>query len=123
MRNGNERQIVNGYFRKCEPFEGSANIPLIIAGSTDLGFRAGQVCLQPVCLEDLLPTLLDLAGIPCPNVDGESLVPVLSGEDREIRSWLHFEHASCYTAFSVIPSSVAPHDHRHLKSESRRPRR
>ncbi len=87
----------HGYFRKCEPFEGSANIPLIIAGSADLGFLAGQRCSQPVCLEDLLPTLLQLAGVPCPEVDGVSLVPKLSGDDHQIRPWLHFEHAPCYS--------------------------
>jgi len=87
----------HGYFRKCEPFEGSANIPFIIAGSSELGFRTGQRCAHPVCLEDLLPTLVELAGAQCPAVDGVSLVPVLRGEDREIRPWLHLEHATCYS--------------------------
>ena len=87
----------HGYFRKCEPYEGSANIPLIVAGSADLGFRSGQRCLQPVCLEDLLPTMLQVAGAQCPDVDGVSLVPVLQGQDVVIRKWLHFEHATCYS--------------------------
>jgi len=87
----------HGYFRKCEPYEGAANIPLGIAGSPELGFRSGQRCFQPVCLEDILPTLLDLAGIkPAAAVDGVSLVPALRGQDRPIRPWLHFEHAPCY---------------------------
>ena len=30
----------NGYYRKCEPYEGSANIPFIIAGSKSLHFNA-----------------------------------------------------------------------------------
>ena len=87
----------HGYFRKCEPFEGSANIPLIIAGSPQLAFRSGQRCDQPVCLEDLLPTLVELAGATCPKVDGVSLVPVLRRDDRQVRLWLHFEHATCYS--------------------------
>ncbi len=87
----------HGYFRKCEPLEGSANIPLLIAGSADLGLRGGQRCLSPTCLEDLLPTLTQLAGVPCPPVDGQSLVPVLRGETQQVRSWLHFEHAPCYS--------------------------
>ena len=29
----------HGYFRKCEPYEGSANIPFIISGSPSLGFK------------------------------------------------------------------------------------
>jgi arylsulfatase A-like enzyme len=30
-------------------------------------------------------------------MDGISLAPVLRGEDRVIREWLHFEHATCYS--------------------------
>jgi arylsulfatase A-like enzyme len=87
----------HGYFRKCEPFEGSANIPMILVGSPELKFRAGERCRQPVCLEDLLPTLVELARAACPTVDGVSLVPALRGEEPVIRPWLHFEHAPCYS--------------------------
>ena len=88
----------HGYFRKCEPFEGSANIPFLVAGSPELGFRPGLRSFQPVCLEDVMPTLLELAGAARPEVlDGVSLVPVLRGENRVIRPWLHFEHAPCYS--------------------------
>ena len=87
----------HGYFRKCEPYEGAANIPLIVAGSPELGFRPGQRCFQPVCLEDILPTLLDLAGArSVVKFDGVSLAPTLRGESRSIRPWLHSEHAPCY---------------------------
>ena len=34
----------HGYFRKCEPYEGSANIPFIISGSPALGFKTGSAC-------------------------------------------------------------------------------
>ncbi len=87
----------HGYFRKCEPFEGSANIPFIIAGSPELGFRLHLRCHQPVGLEDLLPTLVELAGARCPGVDGVSLVPLLRGKQQVIRQWLHFEHSPCYS--------------------------
>ena len=87
----------HGYFRKCEPFEGSANIPFIICGSSELGFQSGQRSMQPVCLEDLLPTFVAMAGAECPKVDGISLVPVLLGKEDETRPWLHFEHANCYS--------------------------
>jgi arylsulfatase A-like enzyme len=88
----------NGYFRKCEPYEGSANIPLIMAGSPALGFKSSARCDQPVCLEDILPTLLELAHVNRPNVvDGVNLVPVLRGETHVPRQWLHFEHAPCYS--------------------------
>jgi arylsulfatase A-like enzyme len=87
----------HGYFRKCEPYEGAANIPLIITGSPLLGFRPGLRSFQPVCLEDIMPTLLAIAGIDRPEMmDGISLVPALRLEDRAVRDWLHFEHAPCY---------------------------
>jgi len=87
----------HGYFRKCQPFEGSANIPFIIAGSAELGFRPGLRSFRPVCLEDVMPTLLELGGATRPEVlDGVSLVPTLRGAKHEIRPWLHFEHATCY---------------------------
>ncbi len=86
----------HGYFRKCEPYEGSANVPFVISGSPDWNFAAGSRSMQPVCLEDLMPTLADLAGIPCPPVDGVSLAPRLRGEAQVVRPWLHFEHAPTY---------------------------
>ncbi len=87
----------HGYFRKCEPYEGSANIPFIVAGSSSLGFQPGARCEQPVCLEDLLPTLVALAGLPKPEaVDGLDLASALRGTGRIARERLHFEHAPCY---------------------------
>jgi arylsulfatase A-like enzyme len=88
----------HGFFRKCEPFEGSANIPFLVAGSPELGFKPGLRSMQPVCLEDVMPTLLDLAGASCPKpMDGVSLVPVLRGAKVLVREWLHSEHAPCYS--------------------------
>lgn len=88
----------HGYFRKCEPYEGSANIPFIICGSPSLGFRSGMRIEQPVCLEDIMPTLLSLADTKSPaHVDGVNLVPILRGQKLLIREWLHFEHAPCYS--------------------------
>lgn len=87
----------HGYYRKCEPYEGSANIPFIVCGSPSLGFQAGLQVMQPVCLEDLMPTLLGLAGAKGPaRMDGVNLAPALRGEKQSIREWLHFEHAPCY---------------------------
>jgi len=88
----------HGYFRKCEPYEGSSNIPFIIAGSPSLGFKPGLRINQPVCLEDIMPTLLALAGTKNPApVNGVNLFPVLRGQEQVVREWLHFEHAPCYS--------------------------
>jgi arylsulfatase A-like enzyme len=87
----------HGYFRKCEPYEGSANIPFIVAASPDLKFTAGLRSHQPVCLEDIMPTLLELAGLPSPKpMDGLSLVATLRGSPARLRATLHSEHANTY---------------------------
>ena len=88
----------HGYFRKCEPFEGSANVPFLITGSKAMGFAKGVRSEQAVCLEDLMPSLLAMAGSEIPaHLDGENLLPTLRGETQQIRDWLHFEHAKCYS--------------------------
>jgi arylsulfatase A-like enzyme len=86
------------FFRKCEPYEGSARIPLLIQGSPELGLKAGQRSMAPVGLEDLMPTMLELAGLEAPaGVDGASLVPILRGEAERVREWIHGEHSPCYS--------------------------
>jgi arylsulfatase A-like enzyme len=88
----------HAYFRKCEPYEGASHIPFLIQGSPELGFQKGAVCEQPVCLEDVMPTLLALAEVAIPEgVDGEDLLPVLRGRRDVERPWLHGEHAPCYS--------------------------
>ena len=85
------------YFRKAEPYQGSAAIPLLIQGSDELDFKHGATPAGVVCLEDIMPTLLELADAPCPDdVDGRSLVSVLRGESEGVREVLHSEHAECY---------------------------
>ncbi|MCC6581620.1 MAG: arylsulfatase [Phycisphaeraceae bacterium] len=88
----------HGLYRNCEPYEGAARIPFIVWGGSELGFKSGQVFDQPVCLEDIMPTCLDLAGAPIPdNLDGRSLVPILRNEPVAWRPWLHGEHAPCHS--------------------------
>jgi arylsulfatase A-like enzyme len=100
----------HGFFRKCEPYEGSANIPFIIAGSPELGFRRGLVSDQLVCLEDILPTLLAAAGGKSPQLmDGINLAPVLRGEKQTVRPWLHVEHAVCYSKEQAFHSLTDGH--------------
>lgn len=88
----------HGFFRKCEPYEGAGNIPFIVAASSQLGLRRGAKSLQPVGLEDVMPTLLELAGAPRPaSADGRSLVGVLRGAETPVREWLHYEHSPIYS--------------------------
>lgn len=82
-------------FRKGFGYEGSARVPLIITGAPSSERRVGgRVVDQVVELRDVMPTLLDLAGLPIPEtVDGVSLAPYLRGEEpAAAREWLHGEH-------------------------------
>ncbi len=88
----------HGYFRKCEPYEGSANIPFLFAASDRLKLHRGAQSLQPAGLEDIMPTLLELAAVERPaSVDGHSLAAVLRDPQAPGRPWLHFEHAPIYS--------------------------
>ncbi|AKU15857.1 arylsulfatase [Luteipulveratus mongoliensis] len=81
-------------FRKGFGYEGSANVPLIIGGDTGRAAHADRVVDEVVELRDIMPTLLDLAGIPIPpECDGRSLKPFLDGETvTDWRPYLHGEH-------------------------------
>ncbi|QDU69524.1 arylsulfatase [Engelhardtia mirabilis] len=87
-------------WRKTYAYEGSARIPMLVWWGEDaLGEEAperGQVLPQPVELRDVLPTLLDAAGLPCPeDVDGASMLDLGRG-GTSWRPWLDLEHATCY---------------------------
>jgi arylsulfatase A-like enzyme len=63
------------YWSKGRLWEGSAHIPLVMAGP---GIVQGQSCTRPVSLVDLYPTLIELAQLPAkPALDGLSIVPLL----------------------------------------------
>ncbi len=82
-------------FRKSLPYEGAARVPLIltIPGS---GIRGGTTCDAPVELRDVMPTLLDCAGLPAPDsIDGKSFLPLLRGDQPAQAAWrphVHGEH-------------------------------
>ncbi|WP_102159686.1 choline-sulfatase [Zhihengliuella halotolerans] len=61
-----------GLWYKMSPYEQSSRVPLIMDGPESLVPR-GRFA-NPVCLLDLMPTLLDLAGAPDPEADGVSLL-------------------------------------------------
>lgn len=70
----------HGLWWKRSYYEASAGVPLLISGP---GIDPGRV-ESPVELVDLLPTVCDWAGIDTPpDLDGESLLPLLSGRPQE----------------------------------------
>ncbi len=80
-------------FRKSLPYEGSARVPLILKGPPGSGIVPGRAHDQVVELRDVMPTLLECAGLPVPEgVEGRSLLRVARGEGGALREHLHGEH-------------------------------
>lgn len=73
----------HGMLAKQRPFEESAGIPLIISGTACRGLE-NTVISDPVCTEDLFPTLLGLGGIsPREGKPGINLAPLVRGEVQD----------------------------------------
>jgi arylsulfatase len=80
-------------YRKSVPYEGSARVPLILQGPRDGAIQRGSAVSQVIELRDIMPTLLDCAGLPVPeSVEGRSFLPLARGESIEWRPHLHGEH-------------------------------
>lgn len=95
------------FFRKSLPYEGAARIPFFIRppGSWQDAAR-GTVSDLPVCLEDVMPTLLEAAGADCPvGIEGKSLLPTLRGKSQDNwREAVHTEHGGEVYGFHALSS-------------------
>jgi len=85
-------------WRKTYAYEGSARIPLLIVPPLRSEFPIADhrpdACVE---LRDLMPTILEAAGLPIPpTVEGLSLLPLLRGERAPFRPYVHGEHLACY---------------------------
>jgi arylsulfatase A-like enzyme len=86
---------------KSQPYEPAARVPLLLQVPARYGFAPGAVFDEAVCLEDIMPTLLDLAEVEIPpSVEGRSLVPLLRGESSLDREYLHLECAPNFHALT-----------------------
>ncbi len=84
-------------YRKTFAYEASARVPFLAWAPPSMNCPAEIVSPGPVALQDIMPTLLDVAGVPIPEtVTGRSLMPVIRGETERVREVLHGEHAGCY---------------------------
>jgi choline-sulfatase len=81
-------------WRKTVPFEPSARVPMLCRAPQRFELKRRSVIDAPVCLEDVMPTALDFAGVEIPStVEGRSLLPLMRGESPTWREHLHIEHA------------------------------
>lgn len=89
-------EMLGDHYRwhKRVPYEGSARVPLMISAPQRFGLNTGSVSDAPVCHEDIMPTVLEMAGVSVPDtVEGGSLMPLMRGESPEWRDQLHIQHA------------------------------
>ena len=83
-------------WKKSVPYESSSRIPFIIS-SVNMPDIQPSTCDELVCLEDIVATVLDRCGCSLPQplgtntLDGQSLLPILQGENTTIRDRLHGE--------------------------------
>jgi arylsulfatase A-like enzyme len=83
------------WIRKRNAYEGSARIPFLFLFPPQMGIEQGKQMDTVVELMDIMPTLLDAAGVEIPEtVDGESLLPEMKGEGKLDRTYIHGECAS-----------------------------
>jgi len=105
---------------KLLPYEGGVRVPLIVYWPGQV--KAGSGNSQYVIVEDLFPTILEMAGVDYTNrvsqvVDGKSFVPYL--EDPELRDenrplFWHFPHTYDQFPYSTVRKGDWKLIYRHL---------
>ena len=81
-------------FRKTRAYQGSVHIPLFFRVPQ---FKGGMRYDALASLEDIMPTLIELAGGEVPEgLDGLSLCPVMRGEQAGAHAFIHGEHSGGY---------------------------
>lgn len=84
-------------WRKCYPYEGSAHIPLLVCLPPAMRKNIQSSSEAPVCLQDIMPTILDACGVEIPDeVDGKSVLPLIRDDEINWRDFVHGEHKQCY---------------------------
>ena len=87
------------HWRKTYAYEGSARIPMIVRWPESMGLKVerGQNIRELVELRDVLPTFLEMAGVPIPeDMEGESMLRLIHGEKANWRKILDLEHSLLY---------------------------
>jgi arylsulfatase A-like enzyme len=89
-------------FRKSVAYEGAARVPFLLSAPPVFGIGRGRVVDAVATHADIMPTLLDMLGLPVPHtVDGLSLYGLMRGEPPTAwRECLHIEHAPNHHALT-----------------------
>lgn len=97
-------------FFKQVPWDESARVPFLLRYPAGLG-RKGRVAGMPIGTADIMPTLLDLAGVPVPtSVEGDSL----AAELREGR--LDEDRTALYMMPSPFTNAVKTPEYRAIRT-------
>jgi arylsulfatase A-like enzyme len=85
-------------WRKTYAYEGSARIPFLVVPPRRWRQGLRRCAEEVVELRDVMPTLLEAAGLAIPRtVTGRSLAPLLTAPAADWREYLHGEHCTCYS--------------------------
>ena len=86
-------------FRKVLPYEGSTHVPFIVRFPKSMEKPKNTTVEAPVELMDVMPTILDAAGVPIPDtLDGKSVLPLMRTDGTPWREFIHGEHAAAETS-------------------------
>ena len=95
-------------------WEESARVPLVVVPAKSQGKqfgKVGQLCLKPVGLIDLYPTMLEMCGLPAKKSNqGDSLVPLLRNPSADWRF-------ATLTTYARGNHSLRSERHRYLRFE------
>lgn len=82
-------------FRKIVPYDGSTRVPFILVPPRGSNLLPKGAKLDDVLeLRDVMPTLLEAAGLPIPEcVEGQSALPLARGESGAGARYIHGEHS------------------------------
>jgi arylsulfatase len=85
-------------WRKGFPFEGSTRVPLLMRFPTNTDYPTEQIIDRPVGLEDVMPTILECAGIDIPEtVEGRSVLSLVENPTADWRPYYHGELGPSWT--------------------------
>ncbi|MDA3823188.1 MAG: arylsulfatase [Bacteroidales bacterium] len=104
--------------KKGQVSEGSVKVPFFIKWKDH--FQPGKHVQDISAHIDVLPTILDIAGIPVPDtiqLDGVSLLPLIEGEACRNEDRMIFTHQSVFGKNFMTPGSVRTQKYRLINWE------